>query len=205
MTLLIYRIEGRVKVRRQNKGRIWRFEGEHFTLHTHFSEDPSVLRAVGSRETDNPRIKDSLEKVRAVWGLSEKDMDDLVHDRRTSQILDNRRGGVEIGLPYNDQDPVEHSQIRNFTTLLVNLASFLTDKWIASSYPQYAPGLSNIRRALVWIYGKGTGAFLRVEMIAGKKRLGVPLEVYHDASVEPYYAGRDKDGKLVGRGTGHGF
>jgi len=118
--------------------------------------------------------------------------------------LDNRRGEVEIGLPYNNQDPNEHNQIKNFLTLLLNLSGFMSDEWIESNYPEYTNSLRNIRKVLAWTYGKGTGAFYRCELIAGKKQLGVPLEMYHDPNVEPYYAARDKEGRIIGRGTGHG-
>ncbi|MFQ6091928.1 MAG: hypothetical protein ACE5OR_04485 [bacterium] len=214
MALLIGIIRGKVAVTQQKAGKVWQFEGQNFVLTLSFSKNPGAVKEedFAKREELSFRdkadfaeaLKELLSRARALWGEDSADRDDIVHDRRTAQILDNRRKGKEIGLPYNNQKPKEHHQIRNFVTLLSNLSGLLSDTWVKENYPQYADSLRNIRKILAWTYGKSTGAFLRCEMIAGKKRLGVPLEVYHDSGVEPYYAARDKDGRIVGRGTGHG-
>ena len=205
MSVLIGMIDGEVTVTPRDSGKIWMLSGKGFQVEVSFLEDPGLAGEVGLDRDSAGALKDKLLKLRAVWGEREVEQDDIVHDCKSSQILDQKRGGVEIGLPYNNQNPTEHEQIRNFTTLLVNLSSFLRDDWIDKHYAKYSQSLKNIRKVLAWTYGKGTGAFLRNELIAGKKRLGVPYEVYHDPSIEPYYASRDKDGNLIGRGTGHGF
>lgn len=204
MALLIDMVGGGVIVTPRESGKVWQLKGKNFEVFLYFSENPAVVKEVGFSKESTGGLKGLLYKVRAVWGGRQATRDDIVHDRRTSQILDNRRGRVEIGLPYNNQNPKEHNQIKNFTTLLSNLSGFLSDEWIDNNYPEYADGLKNIRKALIWTYAKGTGAFLRCELIAGKKRLGIPFEVYHDPNVEPYYAARDKKGRIIGRGIGHG-
>lgn len=214
MALLIHIIKDKVVVTSQEGGKVWRFKGQNFEVYAYFEENPATVKevdfakeggsSVETRSAYAKALKELLYRVRAIWGESRTDCDDLVHDRRTSQILDNRRGGVEIGLPYNNQDPKEHNQIKNFLTLLLNLSGFISDEWIGNNYPEYTDSLRNIRRVLAWTYGKGTGAFFRCELIAGKKQLGIPFEVYHDPNVEPYYAARDKEGRIIGRGTGHG-
>jgi hypothetical protein len=205
MTSLIAMITGKVVVIPGQSRRIWHFKGQGFDVYVYFAEDPGLKGEISLDKNSASALKSLLVKVRSIWGEDEADCDDIVHDCSSSQMLDQRCGGVEIGLPYNNQDPKEHDQIRNFTTLLVNLSGFLSDEWVRSHYPEYSQSLRNIRKVLAWTYGKGTGAFLRNELIAGKKRLGIPFEVYHDPSIEPYYAARDKDGNLIGRGTGHGF
>lgn len=214
MALLIYMIKDKVVVTSQEGGKVWHFKGQDFEVYAYFGENPAMVKEVDFAKRKGSSIevgsayakalKELLHRVRAVWGKSRTDCDDLVHDLRTSQILNNRRDRVEIGLPYNNQDPKEHNQIKNFLALLLNLSGFMSDEWIKNNYHKYTNSSRNIRKVLAWTYGKGTEAFFRCELIAGKKQLGVPSEVYHDPNVEPYYAARNKEERTISRGTGHG-